>query len=304
MRTFLGIGSVVALVMLAACASNEPQPARDPISGNDPTPQKAINKPEAQTSQFQGHSPQTAAITPERQDPSFNSQPSQQPFSNPDPQKPYDPIARGSVDERGAKTDKPLSDGEILTVARVANEGEAQIAELAKKKATAAETKQFATMMFAHHTAGVQKVKQVQTKTKLEGASSDLSTKVEGDASRALNDLRDKSGKDFDHGYIDSQVKMHKDLLDALDHRLIVGATNADLKSTLTEMRRQVADHLTKAEDIQKKLDARSASFTNTTPSDRGTVGNKGTTTPAMKGKSEPVPADPAKDTKRDEPKY
>src|SRR5690606_1456476 len=55
--------------------------------------------------------------------------------------------------------------------------------------------------------------------------------------------------------YIDTQVRMHKDVLESLDNRVIPAISNGEIKSTVTQMRRQISDHLTKAEGIQKKLD-------------------------------------------------
>ena len=43
-------------------------------------------------------------------------------------------------------------------------------------------------------------------------------------------------------------------MLDALDKRMLTGAQNTELKNLLTELRSQVADHLSKAEDLEKKL--------------------------------------------------
>jgi putative membrane protein len=115
--------------------------------------------------------------------------------------------------------------------------------------------KTFAGMMLQHHTQGMAKVRNLQTKTKIELKDNELTTKAKNDANQNMAMLRDKKGKEFDRLYMDTQVRMHKDALDALDNRVIPSISNGEVKTGVTEMRRQVADHLTKAEAIQKKLD-------------------------------------------------
>jgi putative membrane protein len=160
------------------------------------------------------------------------------------------------VGESAAKTERPLNDGEIIGVAIAANKGEIQMAEVAAKRATRADVKQFAAMMKTHHTQGLQKAKSVETKTKLTAADSEVTQQLDAETQAAMKDLRDKDGIAFDRAYMDSQVKAHADLLGTIDRRLVPGASHGDVKTLLTEMRRVVSDHLTAAEDIQKKLSA------------------------------------------------
>ena len=56
-----------------------------------------------------------------------------------------------------------------------------------------------------------------------------------------------------------SQVTAHKDVLDVIDNQLLPSAKNVEVKTMLGETRRQVAAHLTRAEDVAKKLGAASA---------------------------------------------
>jgi putative membrane protein len=249
-------------VLGTGCAENG-RPASDPSPQrpfNDPRPQRP-NDPVANNIRPNAQVPFN---DPAPQQPSFGTGGSQSSIDDPKPQKPFYGPGTSADNKVLAKTDKPLSDAEILTTLVAANDGEVQMAELALKKATLGDVKQFAGMMKSHHTAGSQKTKALQTKTKLGTASSDLSTHLENDAIATIKDLRDKEAASFDRAYMSSQVKAHKDVLAAIDNRLLPSVTNGEVKTILGETRRTVADHLTKAEDIQKKLDATSSTSTPT----------------------------------------
>jgi len=155
-----------------------------------------------------------------------------------------------------AKTDRPLSDAEILGVAVAANDGELQMAEVAVKRATNDDVKQFAARMKAHHGAALQKGKQLEARTKLTNAESDVSAYLKSEVATTVKDLKDHEGKAFDRAYVASQVKAHREVLSAIDNRLVSSASNGEVKAMVLEMRRTVADHLTKAEELQKKIGA------------------------------------------------
>jgi putative membrane protein len=252
------LGASVALV-LAACSNTYPQQPKDPIN-KDPQPQTAMSDPKPQESTFAPHSSQTAMSDPSVQQPSFGQPSSPEAISQHDSQKPFYGPGLPSPDEKDqamqkSKTQPLASDGEVLSFVQALNDGEVQMAEMAKKSADHADVKNFAGMMSTHHTQGMAKVRSLQGKTKIELKDNDLTQKAKNDASQNMAMLRDKKGKEFDRLYIDSQVRMHKQALDALDNRVIPSISNGEVKTGVTEMRRQVADHLAKAEGIQKKLD-------------------------------------------------
>ena len=152
------------------------------------------------------------------------------------------------------KAEPKLTDGEILQVVIGANQGEINLAELALRNATREDVKQFAAMMKSHHMSGLQKAKGTQTKTKLTPGASDLSAYLDKEVTTVARDLHNKNGADFDRAYMDAQVQAHRDVLAALDHRMIPNATHGELKSLLAETRKVVVGHLTKAEEIDGKL--------------------------------------------------
>ncbi len=255
MRT-LHHGLVALALATAACST--PQAPRDPISGNDPKPQQAVNDPSPQPAT---HLPGSSSVQkpindPQPQTSSFNDPTPQKPFNDPSVQKPLFPSNDDkNVAPNAAAKSVKLNDGQILAVASVANSGEVEMAELARKNASHADVKQFAAMMMTHHRDAMSKGRTVQDKAKVQIEENDVSTTIKNENQQAMSTLRSQSGQEFDRMYINSQVKMHKDVLDTIDTKLMPNASSADVKTHLTEMRKNVASHLAKAEGIQKKLD-------------------------------------------------
>lgn len=292
MRTILHSCVVVlgaASLVLACSNSNAPQPARDPIAGQLNQNQEPVSHPTPQTpndptvTSGTSHGSRDPATNPTPQSPTMSAGGPQQPLTEPTPQKPF---YLGGADNGGnrvlAKTEKPLSDAEVLGVVLAANDGEVQMAEQAMKKAKSKDVKDFASMMKTHHGQGVTKTKSVATKTKLTTADSDLSTFLKNDTDKTIKDLKDKEGKDFDRAYIDAQLAAHKAVLAAIDNRLVPSAQSADVKSLVTETKKTVTDHIAKAEEIQKKLESMASAFDGTTsePAASKAKTDKGLTVP------------------------
>jgi putative membrane protein len=158
-----------------------------------------------------------------------------------------------------ARNERDLSDAEVMGVVVAANNGEVNMAELAIHKASSADVKQFAAMMKSHHGAGLQKARTLQTKAKIDSGESDLSTYLKKDTDEALQKLRASTGSAFDRLYVETQVKAHRDVLAAIDNRLAPSAHHVDLRAMLSEMRKQVSDHLLRVEDIQKTMTPKAA---------------------------------------------
>ncbi len=269
MRNF-GIGLVLAAsAALFACSEPQHRPA------TSPEPQRAINAPSIQEpSPMAGqHQPQQPVTEPQPQQPLTHHQP-QQPITSPEPQKPFYGGATAG-EERQAKTEKPLSDAEVLSVAETAHKGEIQMADIALKKGSSPEVKQFANMMKNMHQQGLDSGKKLAQKANLSPAESDATTTLKTETEKTVTELKDKKGKDFDRTYMDAQVKAHKDVLEMIDNRLLPSAQNADVKAMVSTMRTQVAEHLTKAEDSLKKIETGGAAKAKTGTEKKGKTEKK-----------------------------
>ncbi|HEY2734568.1 MAG TPA: DUF4142 domain-containing protein [Polyangiales bacterium] len=147
-----------------------------------------------------------------------------------------------------------LTDPQIAAITDAANKGEIEQAKLAVRKAKDPQVKQYAQMMIDQHGAEQKKEQQLATTLSLQPETTQMSTQLQTDSQSAISSLSSQSGADFDKAYIDLQVKEHKDVLDAIDNKLIPNAKNAQLKQALTDFRPKVQGHLQKAQEIQQKL--------------------------------------------------
>jgi len=170
----------------------------------------------------------------------------------------------------------PLTDEQIAAVSDAANTAEIDTSKVAQTKAKDARVKKFAAMMIQHHTDAKKKQTQLVTKLKMTPAESPVVTKMKGDVDTGLSTLKTATGADFDRAYIDLQVKLHQDTLDALDKQLLPNAKNADLKALLTELRPTVESHLTQAKELQTSLGSAGGTGTGTGGTGTGGSGTGG----------------------------
>lgn len=147
-----------------------------------------------------------------------------------------------------------ITDGQITHVMKTANEGEIDLAKVAKSKADNKEVKEFAKMMIDEHKKNEKQDKEVAKKSKIELVDNDMSKLLKDSTSLKVKDLKKLKGAEFDKSYIDQQIAMHQSLLDDLNQKLIPAAQHPELKSYLEETRTHVQEHLTRAQQIQETL--------------------------------------------------
>jgi putative membrane protein len=149
---------------------------------------------------------------------------------------------------------EPLSDAQIAAVTDAANGGEVEQAKLAQKKAKHARVKKFAGMMVTDHGGAQKKQAKIVAKIKLTPADNTLATELKSASTSTLEDLKGKTGADFDKAYIDAQVTAHQKVLEAFDKQLLPNVKDADMKALLEEIRPKIEAHLKEAQDIQTVL--------------------------------------------------
>lgn len=274
MRTFYqhSLAALFAAALVLGCGSDQQQPAKDPSASMPDTSTETTGATQVTTTTPQ--QPATGGGGP--QDTTTASSDSQN----------AEPTSTATTMPATIDTNvTTLSDGEVFAIESAINKGETNLAELAKKKAVNADVKTFAAMAFTHHRDAQIKAAAVATKEKISAQQNDVTKKLEADVAAIAGDIRDKKGREFDTAYIDSQVKMHKDGATLIDTQLLPSVKNPALKDQLTTFRQTIANHLTKAEDIQARLEAVGATST--------TTGTTGTEMPkAKKGGAAPKPKD------------
>jgi putative membrane protein len=154
----------------------------------------------------------------------------------------------------GAGSTSNLSDEQIVAITTAANTGEIQQAQLVKDRTQNAQIRKFAEHMIHDHGQLKADGQKLVTKLKLTPQDNQMSLQLTSDSKQLVDTLRGEKGAQFDKDYIDAQVKEHRDLLDALDNKMIPQAQNAEIKTALQNARTKVEAHLKLAEDIQKNL--------------------------------------------------
>lgn len=162
-----------------------------------------------------------------------------------------DALSAAASPEPGA----PLSDAQIAAVTDAVNTAEIEQAQLAQSKSTNPQVQSFAGMMIAHHG----QAKRKQTTLGIAEAESPLSLKLAAQTHTTVEQLKQKSGSEFDRAYLEAQVDAHQQVLDTIDQQLLPSAQNPQLKAYLEELRPQVAEHLQQARSAKDTLAASDA---------------------------------------------
>ncbi|MEO6951796.1 MAG: DUF4142 domain-containing protein [Polyangia bacterium] len=162
--------------------------------------------------------------------------------------------AAGAAANEAMKQGEKLDDEKILDIAHVANVGEIDQAKLALTRARDPRIKKLARMMITQHSAAERNEAAVVRKKSLNMVATKTSDSLQRDAKATYDVLKNKSGAEFDHAYIDAQVKEHQALLTLIDDRLKPAATDPAIKELVASLRSAVQAHLAKAETLQPTL--------------------------------------------------
>lgn len=156
-----------------------------------------------------------------------------------------------------ADTRSSFDDGQILKVLHTANTGEIDQARLAEKKTTDARVKKLAAMMIADHTDADKKGAELARKDQLTLTDSPTSADLKTQSDKTIDDLKSRSGTDFDNAYINAQVTQHEAVIALLKNTLTADATNQNVKDFLQGLLPTLTKHLQHSRDLQARLASR-----------------------------------------------
>lgn len=148
------------------------------------------------------------------------------------------------------------NDGQIINILVATNEGEVNLAKLAKSNAENSEIKDFASTMISDHSGNIKKIIAVAKKNNISPEDNIKSSEIKQEGSQDIKMLKELKGRNFDLSYINNQVTAHQKVLQTLETLLIPSAKNKDILELLGKTRADVAGHLDKAVQIQTKLAA------------------------------------------------
>ena len=147
-----------------------------------------------------------------------------------------------------------LTDPEIASVAVTADQIDIDYAMIAKTKASSKEVKEFAATMAKDHQAINDKAVALVTKLGVTPMDNATTQSLMAGATTTKANLNSLSGAAFDKAYIDNEVAYHKAAIDLVENKLIVDASNAELKALLESALPLFKAHLSHAEMVQKNL--------------------------------------------------
>lgn len=146
------------------------------------------------------------------------------------------------------------TDEQIAKMIMTADNGEVDMAKMAKEKTQNKVVKKFADHMIKDHSKNTEKTKSLTKKLKITPTENELSTEKKVEIDREMARLQKLSGSEFDREYIMTQIAMHEKTLNDLDITLIPAAKDKKLKKSLEKTRSTVAKHLEDARKIQSHL--------------------------------------------------
>ncbi|RYU96432.1 DUF4142 domain-containing protein [Emticicia agri] len=126
---------------------------------------------------------------------------------------------------------------------------EVELAKVAVQKATSSEVKSFAQMMIDDHTKANNELKSLA-----ESKNIVLPTTLSDKHQKDLNDVSEKTGKDFDRKYMDVMVEDHKKDIDKFE-KLADKGNDADLKAFASKTLPTLNHHKEEADRIEKLTD-------------------------------------------------
>lgn len=125
---------------------------------------------------------------------------------------------------------------------------EVELGKVASSNASSPRVKQFGEMMVNDHSKANDELKATAQSKNIT-----LPDMPDNDKQKKIDDLRQKTGKDFDKDYIDMMVKDHRDDISEFEKEAEKG-NDADLKSWASNKLPTLREHLRMAEEIQKEL--------------------------------------------------
>lgn len=160
--------------------------------------------------------------------------------------------AEGAPAEQSAPA--KVSDAEIAAIVVVANTVDAETGDLAVAQASNPAVKDFGQTMARDHRAVNEQASALVAKLGVTPQESEVSRKLRADGTAFQQELKAKSGAEFDRAYVAHEVAYHQAVLDAVDKLLIPNATNAELKQTLIGVRPAFEGHLRMARELEASL--------------------------------------------------
>ena len=146
-----------------------------------------------------------------------------------------------------------LSDPNVFAMLDTVNLNELEVAEFAKQKTSSEEVRMFAARMMHEHTTMMQDLHQLAQRIKIIPETPVLAAVTRKDHMEMMQDLRKRSGPDFDQAYLTSQVMTHEQTIQFIDET-VESANNLLLRDHLRKTHRDLESHLSAIKVLKRHL--------------------------------------------------
>ena len=162
------------------------------------------------------------------------------------------PAAGGAMaTKQGESPAEMFTDAKIAAVGSASNQSEIQTSQVALERAQHGQVKQYAQRMIAEHQKVEQQMLQLAQAKGVTPEDNAFSYQLKQNLPPMLQELRGKSGREFDKSYMLHQIGSHMTTLHALDTSLIPNARDPQLKTMLQQqVRPAVAAHYVEAQRL------------------------------------------------------
>ena len=167
-----------------------------------------------------------------------------------------------AVEALGAATDsaagrlagREYSNAELAAFLNTYNDAEIEMGQMAQTKATDPEVRAFAQEIVTAHRALKTEVTSTAQRLNVTPAIAGDIENVTERHQENLRALTDKArGREFDEAFLEHEIRMHKSVLDEIEDALGRNR-NTELNALLEKARDGIRAHLTKAEELEKKV--------------------------------------------------
>jgi len=148
-----------------------------------------------------------------------------------------------------------LDDPTIVAIFDAANTFDVETSQLALKTSRNKAVRDLAQQFANDHKSVRQQGRDLATKLSVTPTPPKPFALAEAHA-KAMDELRAKSGVDFDQAYVTHEVNFHEAVLDAVKSTLLPAIKNAELKAFVEKVGPAFGGHLEAAKQLQKRLTA------------------------------------------------
>lgn len=156
----------------------------------------------------------------------------------------------------GALGSRHYSDAELIGLVRALDDTEIEVGRLGMSLATDPQVKAFATRIVREHRELKAETDSVAYQLELDPVLPEDDEDLVDDHRAAMRDLRTKAqGDEFDEAFLEHQIAMHRKLLDEV-RDAAERSQDSPLRALLEKTRDGMAEHLSAAEELEKRFGA------------------------------------------------